>query len=154
VRRLLAACLLLLAACAHAVHSGAGEAEEGDASYYGPGLYGRRTASGEVLRPGAFTAAHRTLPFGTCVEVTVLETGRRVHVRINDRGPAVPGRIVDVSEAAAQALGMVGQGVVRVRLTLCQSSALAPRMESLASLAPGGAWVGADGCSLRSTPPP
>ena len=132
---------------------GPGQSEEGDASYYGPGLYGRHTASGEVFRPGTFTAAHRTLPFGTCVEVTVLESGRRVQVRINDRGPSAPGRIVDLSETAAQAVGMVGKGVVRVRLTLCSPSAVSSSVDSLASLAPVSAWVGDEGCSLRSTPP-
>jgi len=111
--------LLFLVGCAHAVHPGPGLPEEGEASYYGPGFYGRRTASGEVLRPGTLTAAHRTLPFGSCVRVTVVDNGRSVQVHINDRGPSVPGRIVDVSEAAAQALGMLGRGVVRVRLSPC-----------------------------------
>ena len=127
--------------CAHAGRP-AGTLEEGDASYYGPGFYGRRTASGEMLRPGGFTAAHRTLAFGTCVRVTVLDSGRSVQVRINDRGPFVAGRIVDVSEAAAQALHLIGRGVVRVRLSLCETALLPRGMESLASLAPLGAWVG------------
>jgi peptidoglycan lytic transglycosylase len=96
--------------------------EEGEASWYGPGLYGRTTASGEVLRPGTFTAAHRTLPFGTCLRVTSLENGRAVEVRVNDRGPFAAGRILDVSEAAARALGMRAQGVTRVRLDRCAGS--------------------------------
>jgi len=128
------------------------EVEEGDASYYGPGLYGQRTASGEVLRPGTLTAAHRTLPFGACVRVTVVESGLSVEVRINDRGPFVPGRILDVSETAARALGMLGKGVTRVRLAGCRTAAEAKAVESLASLAPGGAWVGEDGCSSPWTP--
>jgi len=115
--------LLLLVGCAHSPPAAPGALEEGEASYYGPGFYGRRTASGEVLRPGTFTAAHRTLPFGTCVRVTVLDTGRSVEVRINDRGPNVAGRILDVSEAAAKVLQMQGRGVVRVRLNLCQTAA-------------------------------
>jgi rare lipoprotein A len=126
--------------------------EEGDASYYGPGFYGHRTASGEVLRPGTLTAAHRTLPFGSCVRVTVMETGRTVEVRINDRGPFVSGRILDVSETAAQALGMVGKGVTRVRIALCESATASEDVESLASLARGGAWGEGDGCSSPSTP--
>jgi rare lipoprotein A len=120
VRRAFAA-VLFLVGCAHSGPSAEKAFEEGDASYYGPGFYGHRTASGEVLRPGTLTAAHRTLPFGSCVRVTVVDSGRSVEVRINDRGPHVSGRILDVSEAAAQVLGMLNQGVVRVRLTLCQA---------------------------------
>ena len=152
MRRLGAAGVVLLAACAHTGHLAPGETEEGDASYYGPGFYGRRTASGEVLRPGTLTAAHRTLPFGTCVRVTVVDTGRSVEVRINDRGPFVAGRVVDVSETAAKALGMVGRGVVRVRLTLCQSASATEAVERLASLPPSGAWGEDDGCSSPWTP--
>lgn len=114
--------LLLAAGCARNVRPGGG-GEEGEASWYGPGLYGRKTASGEVLRPGTLTAAHRTLPFGTCLRVTNLENGRAVEVRVNDRGPYAAGRILDVSEAAARALGMRGQGVTRVRLDRCPGSA-------------------------------
>jgi len=152
--------VVLLGGCVHAVHPAEGEAAkddrsygEGDASYYGPGLYGRRTASGDVLRPGTFTAAHRTLPFGSCVRVTVLDSGRSVEVTVNDRGPYATGRILDVSETAAQALGMVGRGVVRVRLTRCGTASASPNVEGLASLAPLGAWVKEDGCSSPSTPP-
>ena len=106
--------------CAGCAHAPAGPpAQEGNASWYGPGLYGRRTASGEVLRPGEMTAAHRTLPFGTCLRVTNLDNGRTVEVRVNDRGPFVDDRILDVSEAAATALGMRGRGVARVRLQRC-----------------------------------
>jgi rare lipoprotein A len=152
VVRPLACVLLLLAGCAHAVREEQAEAEEGDASYYGPGLYGQRTASGEVLRPGTLTAAHRTLPFGTCVRVTVLNTGRSLEVRINDRGPFVAGRILDVSEAAARALGILGKGLARVRLTPCGSASAGHRLETLASLAAQGAWVEEDGCSSPSTP--
>ena len=118
-RRAVPLVLLLLAGCPRAARPDRGEVEEGNASYYGQGFYGRKTASGEVLRPGTLTAAHPTLPFGACVRVTVIETGKSVQVRINDRGPFVTGRIIDVSETAAKALGMVGQGVVRVRLTEC-----------------------------------
>ena len=107
--------------CAHAPSGAVPEtgSQEGNASWYGPGLYGRRTASGEVLRPGELTAAHRTLPFGSCLRVTNLDNGRSVQVRVNDRGPFVDDRIVDVSEAAAEALGMRARGVARVRLQRC-----------------------------------
>ena len=88
----------------------------GQASWYGPGFYGRRTASGETLRRGTFTAAHRTLPFGTLVRVTNLSNGRSVVVRINDRGPFVGKRVIDLSRGAAQAVGMIDQGVARVKI--------------------------------------
>ena len=113
-------CLLVVAGCARNIRSD-GMREEGEASWYGPGLYGRKTASGEVLRPGTLTAAHPSLPFGTCLRVTNLENGRAVEVRVNDRGPYTGGRLVDVSEAAARALGMLGRGVARVRLERCSS---------------------------------
>ena len=85
--------LVLLCGCAHAVRPEPAESEEGDASYYGPGLYGHRTASGDVLRPGTLTAAHRTLPLGSCVRVTVLDSGRSVEVTVNSRclGDGCPG---------------------------------------------------------------
>ena len=79
-----------------------------------------RTASGERCNPGALTAAHRTLPFGTKVKVENLKTGRSVVVRINDRGPFVRGRIIDVTKAAAHRLGMVGAGTAKVRLTVLE----------------------------------
>ncbi|MGZ3459735.1 MAG: septal ring lytic transglycosylase RlpA family protein [Archangium sp.] len=93
--------------------------EEGLASYYGPGLSGHRTASGEKLDPKGFTAAHRKLPFGTCLRVVNMENGRSVEVRVNDRGPFVQGRVVDVSLAAAKRLGLLDKGVARVRLYRC-----------------------------------
>ncbi|UTC65259.1 septal ring lytic transglycosylase RlpA family protein [Treponema sp. OMZ 788] len=90
--------------------------EETYASYYGEAFNGRPTASGEIFDMYSYTAAHKTLPFGTLVEVTNLENGRRVIVRINDRGPFVENREIDVSKAAATALDMLSHGVVRVRL--------------------------------------
>lgn len=93
----------------------------GQASWYGPGFHGRTTASGERFDMNAMTAAHRTLPFGTMVEVSNLETNRSVTVRINDRGPFVDGRIIDVSRAAAAELDMITSGVARVRLRLLGS---------------------------------
>ena len=88
----------------------AGEAETGNAAYY----HGKRTASGEAV--SGFTAAHRTLPFGTQVRVTNLRNGRSVIVRINDRGPFGRGRIIDVSRAAARELDMIGSGIAKVRV--------------------------------------
>jgi hypothetical protein len=89
---------------------------EGLASWYGPGFAGRRTASGEVFDPAQLTAAHRTLPFGTRVRVTNLANGRSVEVRITDRGPFKPDRIIDLSRGAAEALDMMRSGVERVRV--------------------------------------
>lgn len=88
----------------------------GIASWYGPKFHGRRTASGEVFNMHQLTAAHRTLPLGSWVQVTNLENDRSIQVRVNDRGPFVRGRIIDVSYAAARALGMVRQGVARVQV--------------------------------------
>ena len=97
------------------------ELERGQASWYGPGFHGRRTASGERYDMYALTAAHKTLPFGTLVRVRSLVTGREVEVRINDRGPFSAGRVIDVSQAAAAALGMLGMGVKDVQLLVPES---------------------------------
>ncbi len=80
----------------------------GLASWYGPGFFGHRTASGERFNAGAFTAAHRFLPFGAHVRVTSRRTGRSIVVRINDRGPFAAGRVIDLTPAASRALGMNG----------------------------------------------
>jgi rare lipoprotein A len=88
--------------------------EAGLASWYGPGFQGKRTASGERFDANALTAAHRTLPFGTRVRVKSLVNGKEVVVRINDRGPFIQGRIIDLSQAAALALDL--SGVKRVEL--------------------------------------
>jgi rare lipoprotein A len=88
----------------------------GQASWYGPGFHGRHTASGEVFNQNALTAAHRTLPFGTQVRVTNVHNGRQVVVRINDRGPFSRGRVIDLSAAAAQAIGLRGAGVGPVQV--------------------------------------
>ncbi|CAM3464946.1 septal ring lytic transglycosylase RlpA family protein [Corallococcus sp. ZKHCc1 1396] len=92
---------------------------EGIASFYGPGLHGRPTASGEKFNQNAMTAAHRTARFGSCVKVLNMENGLHVEVRINDRGPFVDGRIIDVSKAAAKTLGILDKGLARVRLYRC-----------------------------------
>jgi rare lipoprotein A len=91
-------------------------AENGLASYYADRLQGRRTASGERYDREDLTAAHRLLPFGAVVQVTNLENGRSVRVRINDRGPYVRGRLIDLSYAAARQLDMLRRGVVKVRV--------------------------------------
>lgn len=98
----------------------AGVYEEGIASWYGIPYHGRRAANGEIYDMHKMTAAHRTLPFDTIVRVTNLKNGRRTDVRINDRGPFVDGRVIDLSFAAAQALDAVAAGVVPVRLELLQ----------------------------------
>ena len=90
--------------------------EEGMASWYGPGFHGKSTSNKEVYDMYDMTAAHRTLPFGTQVMVTNLQNSRSVIVRINDRGPFVKDRILDLSLAAARQLDMLGPGVVPVRL--------------------------------------
>jgi peptidoglycan lytic transglycosylase len=95
----------------HAVASADGS--YGLASFYG---HESQTASGEKFNARELTAAHRTLPFGTRVRVTDVATGRSVTVRVNDRGPFIPGRIVDVSASAAETLGITGRGVAKVKL--------------------------------------
>src|SRR5262249_61547617 len=90
--------------------------ETGIASWYGRPHHGRRTASGTTFNMWAMTAAHRTLAFGTIVRVTNLANGRSVRVRIDDRGPFVGGRIIDLSASAGRALGIAQQGTARVRI--------------------------------------
>lgn len=92
-----------------------GHASTGLASYYGASA-GEKTATGERFDPSGMTAAHRTLPFGTRVKVTRVDTGDSVVVRINDRGPFKPGRVIDLSEGAAKTLGMTDVGLTNVRL--------------------------------------
>lgn len=92
--------------------------ETGQASWYGHPYHGRRTASGEIYDMRQLTAAHRTLPLGTRALITHLGNGRTVEVRINDRGPFVWGRIVDLSRAAAERLGGLGAGLFPVRLRI------------------------------------
>ncbi len=93
-----------------------GHVERGAASWYGPGFHGNRTANGEVYDMHKFTAAHRTLPLGSLAVVRSLTTGREVTVRINDRGPFAKGRILDLSLAGAQSLGMTGKGTDEVEI--------------------------------------
>jgi peptidoglycan lytic transglycosylase len=126
----LLAFVVLVAGCSRARSPGpeslsrgprkAGREEIGYASFYAGRHHGKPTASGEAFDKNALTAAHRSLPFGTRLEVTNLENDRSVVVRVNDRGPFVRGRIVDLSLAAAKAVGMTKDGVTRVRLRSLQ----------------------------------
>src|SRR4051812_15767525 len=108
-----------------------GSTETGIASWYGVPYHGRRSASGEIFDMEMLTAAHRALPFQTWVEVTNLSNGKQVDVRINDRGPFVGGRVIDLSMAAARQLDMVRAGTARVQLKV-----IAPPANALDS-APG-----------------
>ncbi len=86
------------------------------ASWYGPRFHGRRTANGEIYDQMAYTAAHKSMRFGTLLRVTNLRTKKSVIVRINDRGPYIPGRQLDLSKAAAEELGVIGSGVAKLKV--------------------------------------
>ncbi len=101
--------------------------ERGMASWYGPGFHGRRTASGERYDMNEVSAAHPSLPFGTIVEVRNLDNGRSVRVRINDRGPFLKNRIIDLSKGAAKAIGMLGPGIALVELAAVGRVPIGPR---------------------------
>jgi rare lipoprotein A len=103
-----------------------GWSETGIASWYGVPYDGRRTSSGEIFDMHALTAAHRTLPFNTWLEVTNLDNGKRVEVRVTDRGPFVSGRIIDLSMGAAEKIEMVRAGIVKVRLKVIKPPAASP----------------------------
>lgn len=92
--------------------------QKGTCSWYGPGFYGRRTSNGERFEKNELTAAHPTLPFGSVLEVTDTASGKKVRVRVNDRGPYAAGRVLDLSYAAAASLDIVGKGVAHVELRL------------------------------------
>lgn len=119
--------LLFLASCAGPrPQSQLPGGEVGVASWYGPKFHGRPTASGEIFDMHQLTAAHKTLPLGSWVQVTNLENGRSIQVRVNDRGPFVADRIIDLSYAAARALDMVDKGLARVHVWPLQAPA--PRL--------------------------
>jgi rare lipoprotein A (peptidoglycan hydrolase) len=103
---------------------------DGKATWYGKALQGRETASGEPFDMFRFTAAHNTLPFGTVLRVTNRQNGKWVVVRITDRGPLVPGRVIDLSYAAARQIGMVGTGIVSVHIERLDSKTLRPLQTS------------------------
>jgi rare lipoprotein A len=120
----IAGTLLVLGGCAGGSgepSSDPGSVQEGQASYYAHKFHGRTTASGEIYDENKMTAAHKTLPFGTRVRVTNLANGNRVVVRINDRGPFVKGRIIDMSYKAAGDLEMITAGVVPVRVEVLRA---------------------------------
>jgi rare lipoprotein A len=94
--------------------------EEGIASYYADEFNGRKTSNGEIYDMNAMTAAHRTLPFNSKVQVTSVESGKSVIVRINDRGPFKDERVIDLSLAAAKAIGMIGTGTAKVRVEVVE----------------------------------
>jgi rare lipoprotein A len=102
------------------IPSALGFIEEGRASWYGPGFHGKQTSNGESYDMHALTAAHKTLPLGTLVKVARTDNGKSVVVRLNDRGPFVAGRIIDLSYSAAHALDMVGSGTAPVRIEALQ----------------------------------
>jgi rare lipoprotein A len=104
-----------------------GDALEGLAAYYSNRLNGRKTASGQIFDQNALTGAHPTLPFGTKVKVTNTKNGRSVVVRINDRGPTQPGRVIDLSRAAAAKLAMLRAGLVPVNLEVVAEAAAKKR---------------------------
>jgi rare lipoprotein A len=104
--------------------------EVGLASYYARRLHGRPTASGEPYDMHAMTAAHRHLQFGSWVEVTNLRNGRKVRVRINDRGPFTKGRVIDLSHAAAKEIGMLSQGVTKVTVSAILEAEAGPEYPS------------------------
>jgi len=108
-------------------------AQTGKASYY---KHGKRTASGERFDPHGYTAAHRTLPFGTRVLVTNVKTGKSVIVRVNDRGPFIKSRIIDVSYGAAKVLGITATGVATVKIVPLKKSAEAAPAASPVLVAP------------------
>lgn len=120
----LALATLLVNGCAKRVHVArtlpTGHTETGIASWYGEPYHGRRTASGEIYDMERWTAAHRTMAFGTWVEVTNLTNAKKVQVRITDRGPFVGNRIIDLSRAAAKQIDMIGPGTALVRLRVIQ----------------------------------
>lgn len=101
---------------AHYPALGGPSLEEGLASWYGPGFQGRRTASGERFNQNALTCAHKTLPFGTKLKVINLDNGQELVVTVNDRGPFVPSRIIDLSREAAKRLDILRQGTAHVRI--------------------------------------
>lgn len=111
----IAASLLFLTST-QAMAAQPGQVLTGVASYYHDSLHGNQTASGNVYNKNALSAAHKSLPFGTRVRVTELKSGRSVVLEVNDRGPFVKGRIIDLSRRAAKELGMINRGIAKVKV--------------------------------------
>ena len=122
----------------------------GQASYYGPGFDGNPTASGAIFDKDAMTAAHKTLKFGTKVEVTNLSNGKKVIVTITDDGPHIPGRIIDLSEGAMKAIGGIGSGVVNVKLRVLDGNIRTPTR--IIPVGPGSPGYGGNASILESPP--
>ncbi|MBI4514510.1 MAG: septal ring lytic transglycosylase RlpA family protein [Deltaproteobacteria bacterium] len=120
----------------------AGASQTGVASWYGPGFHGNPTSSGEIYDQDDLTAAHPSLPLGSRVAVTNLQNGRSVEVRVNDRGPFVAGRVIDLSRAAARHLGMIGPGTAPVRIEVLDSASA--QMEAAAFTVQVGAFSDRD----------
>jgi rare lipoprotein A len=118
-RRVFFAAILVLLLIILALTERSCSEQRGMASWYGPGFYGKPTASGEIFRADLYTAAHKTLPLGTKVTVINLNNNKRVKVKINDRGPFVEGRIIDLSKIAAEKLDMLESGVAPVVIIQC-----------------------------------
>ncbi|WP_274427944.1 septal ring lytic transglycosylase RlpA family protein [Desulfosarcina sp. BuS5] len=112
----------------------------GKASWYGKKFHGRKTASGEIYNMHAISAAHKTLPLGTWVSVSNLDNNKKINVRINDRGPFVKGRIIDLSYAAAKKIGIVGPGTARVRIVALGQE----RQQNAATIESGSGFVPLD----------
>lgn len=112
------------------------EIERGTASWYGPGFHGKRTANGERFDMYALTAAHKTLPFGTHLRIRSLRNGSEVDVRVNDRGPFTPGKMIDLSRAAAEAIGLVDLGVKDVVISIVDPTEAASAKALLAQMKP------------------
>lgn len=130
---ILCACILVSGCAKKKVHAARvpriGATEKGLASWYGIPYHGRRAANGETYDMEKMTAAHRTLPFGTWVEVNNLDNGKVTSVRITDRGPFVRGRIIDLSKAAAREIDMLGPGIAEVRLKIVAEPRDVPSMD-------------------------
>jgi len=140
----------------HVLDSGAGYSERGVASWYGRDFHGKPTSSGETYDMRALTAAHKTLPIPTWVEVTNLENGASVVVRINDRGPFVDDRIIDLSQRAAEEIGMIGAGTARVQVRsldagIPDGTRLAATPAPATAAAPAPAAASSRGISIIST---
>lgn len=110
--------------------SGKSVKKVGQASWYGPGFHGRKTANGEIFNQHKLTAAHRSLPLGSIAVVTNLKNGKKVKVKINDRGPYAKGRAIDLSRAAAKRLGIEKAGVAKVKIEALPSRSRVSAAES------------------------
>jgi rare lipoprotein A len=128
---------MALAVCGRAQDLASPAAEEGLASWYGASFDGMRSASGEIFDSGQLTAAHRTLPFGTKVRVRKLGSRDSIVVRINDRGPFVESRIIDLSYAAARQLGVTDPGLFRVALEVLENAEVQPQPRLLFAVRAG-----------------